>query len=325
MAMEPYKFPDEAPPAPEEKKDDELEISVEGEGDDVQVVDDTPPQDRGRKPLGKSAEEVAPDDEVEEYSAAVKKRIAELKHTYHDERRDKESAQRERDEAIRVAQAVHAENQRLRDLAQGFEKSGNDAKKETAEKDLATAQRALKAAYEAGDADEVVKATEAIADAKQKLSEAVNFKPAPLQPAEKPVQTPQQTQVRPDEHALRWFNANKEWYGKDEEMTSFALGLHQKLVNSGVDPARDPDTYYERLNTRLRQVFPEAFSDASAASEDDPPKRGAPPATVVAPASRTTAPKKIVLTKSQEAVAKKLGVPLKEYARQMRLLETEKR
>lgn len=330
-AMEEFKFPDQQSKSIETPKEEEFDVLVEGDEkeqeEDVVVVDDTPPEDRGRKPLGKTADEVAPDTEVEEYSASVKKRIAELKHTYHDERRAKEEAERQKDEALRLAQAVYAENKRLREQSAGWQKAGNEALKTAATKELETASRELKAAYESGDSDAVVKATEAVADAKLKIAQAVSFKPQaeenpPLQERENAVQTTQPSQApRPDERSLRWQQDNK-WFGKDEEMTAYALGLHQKLVNTGVDPRTEPDKYYERLNARIREKFPEAFEDASA-EEDSPPKKPAkatPAATVVAPASRNSAPKKVVLSRSQEAIARSLGVPLKEYARQMRLL-----
>jgi hypothetical protein len=106
-------------------------------------------------------------------------------------------------------------------------------------------------------------------------------------------------------------------------MTAFSLAVHQNLVKSGVDPRAAPDVYYERLNARIREKFPEAFEDDSDKSEVTPAEtpRRTPPATVVAPASRNTAPKKVFLTKSQEAIAHTLGIPLKEYARQLQLTE----
>lgn len=329
MAMEPFKFPDadkqEEDNKAADKAAEELLVSVEGDVDEpeVVVVDDTPPEDRGRKPLGKTADEIAPDSEVEEYSATVKKRIAELKHTYHDERRGKESAQRERDEAIRLAQSVYEENQRLKQHSANWQNAGQNAFKVAAAKELETAQRDLKAAYESGDSEAVVKATEALGDAKLKIAQAAAFRPAaPLQPQRNAVQTPQQTQLPPpDNRSLDWQRSNK-WFGTDEEMTAYALGLHQKLVNNGLDPAKDPDTYYERLNSRIREKFPEAFENASAEEDSQLRRSGkaTPAATVVAPASRNSAPKKMVLTKSQEAIARSLGVPIKEYARQLRMI-----
>lgn len=322
--MDEFKFPDEKAKPEAAAPEEELDVSVEGaEEEDVVVVDDTPPEDRGRKPLGKTADEIAPDSEVEEYSASVKKRIAELKHTYHDERRAKEAANREKDEALQLARTVYEENQRLKQQSAGWQKAGNEAIKAAASKELETAQRDLKVAYESGDSDAVVKATEALSDAKLKIARAESFRPAaPLQPQQNAVQTQTQPQTpQADERSLSWQRANT-WFGQDEEMTSFALGLHQKLVRTGVDPARDPDTYYEKLNARIREKFPEAFDDASA-DEDSPPTKPAkatPAATVVAPASRNSAPKKMVLTKSQEAIALKLGVPIKEYARQLRMI-----
>ena len=98
-------------------------------------------------------------------------------------------------------------------------------------------------------------------------------------------------------------------------MTSFALGLHQKLVKQGVNPRSDD--YYEKINSRMRQVFPESFEDddEQEVSAEEPRRK----ATVVASATRSVAPKKITLSRSQVAIAKKLGVPLEEYAKQVAL------
>ena len=95
-------------------------------------------------------------------------------------------------------------------------------------------------------------------------------------------------------------------------MTSFALGLHQKLVREGVDPRSD--AYYERVNKRLRQVFPENFSDGVEKQEEKPKRTSS---NVVAPANRSVAPKKITLTQTQVALAKKLKIPLELYARKV--------
>jgi hypothetical protein len=115
--------------------------------------------------------------------------------------------------------------------------------------------------------------------------------------------TPQAAQ--PDPKANAWQRANP-WFGQDDEMTAFALGVHRKLVNGGLDPRADE--YYERLNARLRQVYPEQFGEKRADTK---------PATVVAPATRSSGPRKVRLSKTQEALAKRLGVPLEEYARQL--------
>ena len=174
-----------------------------------------------------------------------------------------------------------------------------------------------KAAYEAGDADALAEAQEALTSAKIRADKLASYKPAPLQTEQNEVkQQPVSNNPAPervvDQKAVAWQEQNP-WFGSDDEMTSFALGLHQKLVKEGVDP-RSED-YYERINTRMRQVFKDYFDDGI---EDEPvEKKPQKKANVVAPATRSTAPKKIVLTQTQVALAKRLGVPLEEYAKQV--------
>jgi hypothetical protein len=172
--------------------------------------------------------------------------------------------------------------------------------------ELEQAKRKYKEAYEAGDADALVAAQEEITAAKIRADRVNNFKPTPLQeekPAVQPAPQPvQQEQVRVDPKASAWQEANP-WFGQDDEMTALALTVHRKLVESGVSP--NSDEYYDRINTRMRQVFPDAF----------PSEKPVMKSPVVAPATRSTAPKKIVLTKSQVNIAKRLGLTNEQYAR----------
>jgi len=136
-----------------------------------------------------------------------------------------------------------------------------------------------------------------------------NFKPAPLQEDKPVVQMPQAAPV--DRKAEAWQRDN-DWFGSDDEMTHFALGLHNKLVKTGVDP--QSDEYYDKVNARVRQVFPEKFDSEETA---DAPTQRTNKQNVVAPATRSTAPRKVVLTQTQVNIAKRLGVPLELYARQV--------
>ena len=185
--------------------------------------------------------------------------------------------------------------------------------KQAVELELDKARKKYKEAYDAGDADQIVAAQEELTAAKLKLDRVSNFKPTPLQEREVPVNMQPQLAPAPqvDSKALAWQRQNQ-WFGTDEEMTSFALGLHEKLVKNGVDPTSDD--YYERLNGRLRQVFPENFSDGVEKQEEKPKRTSS---NVVAPASRNVAPKKITLTQTQVALAKKLRIPLEAYARKV--------
>ena len=190
-----------------------------------------------------------------------------------------------------------------------------------AEAKLEKARRDLKAAQEAYDADAIVAAQEALAEAKWEVQSAKSFKPAPLQVEETPVQnayTPPQ-QVRPDEKTLRW-QAKNQWFGADgfEEVTSFALGLHQKLVASGVDPRSDE--YFDQIDGRVKAKFPEVFGEQSQQTERSEAKR---PSSVVAPASRSTGVKKVQLTPSQAALIKKYNLDPKKYVAEVLKLEKQ--
>ena len=298
-----FKFPDEV--AADKSAEEKVEFEIEGGEAEIEVVDDTPEADRNRPPMKEPPAEVT-DEELAQYSEGVKKRIQHFSKGYHEERRAKEAALREREEALKYAQKVAEENKRL----QGSISSGQQALLEQAKRvvanELEDAKRKFKIAYEAGDADAVVAAQEELAAAKIKAERVNNFKPAPLQedkPAVQPAASaPAPTAPQVDPKARAWQDANP-WFGKDEEMTSVALVVHKKLVEGGVDTTSDE--YYERINARMRQVFPDAFTSPKKKSN------------VVAPATRSTAPKKIVLTQSQVNLAKRLGVPLEAYARQV--------
>jgi hypothetical protein len=290
---------------------EEFKVGEENNNDyEIEVVDDTPDQDQGRKPLeGRSEEEH--EEELENYSEKVQKRINQINHKFHDQRRVAEQAAREREEAVRFAQSVHEENQRLKETlswgTQEYTKS-EQAKIELAQK---LAEDKYRKAYEAGDTEGTLSASKelsALAVQRDRVDSMFQQAATPnnnvsLQQRETPVYSPQtapQTPVRtPDPKAEDWAARNP-WFGKDEEMTSLAYGLHQKMVNSGIDPTSDE--YYQNIDSGIRQRFPEKF---------ERPKKASP----VAPVGRTTASKKVTLTASQVAIAKRLGVPLEVYAK----------
>ena len=281
------------------KQDEDLEINV---------VDDTPAKDRGRK-ASDPPEEVS-DEELEQYSERVRKRIQHFSKGYHDERRAKEQALRERQELEAYAQKLIEENKSLKGNFSKSQEALLEQAKRVANTEFEQAKVKYKEAYESGDADKVLEAQEELTTARFKVEKVNNFKPAPLQDEETSVQTQTTApQASYDEKAESWRQDNA-WFGTDEEMTAFALGLHQKLVKSGIDPRSDE--YYERINVRMRQVFPESFGEAD--EQETKPVRKS---NVVAPATRSVAPKKITLTQTQVALAKRLGVPLTEYAKQV--------
>jgi len=308
MAEAEYKFPDE--------------IEVEVEPDiKVEVVDDTPPQDRNREPLPKELVEELEKDDLEEYSDKVKKRLGQMKKVWHDERRAKETASREKDEALRFAQSAHEENKQLKQRLGAGEKLFVEEVTKSANSEVAAAREQLKQAYEAGDADKIADAQEAMTDAKLKLKEYQRFKPA-LQETETSVERkPEQAQTRQqatDPKAESWREKNT-WFGADEEMTALALGLHEKLVRSGVDPRSDD--YYQRVDETMRKRFPENFEEEQTQTKDAGKPAPRKAANVVAPATRSTAPKQVRLSASQAAIAKRLGLTNEAYAREVIKLE----
>ena len=315
---EQYKFPDEL----DDEKTSQVNVSVEDDGDvEVEVIDDTPIQDRGRKPLDREVEDPT-DDEIETYSDKVKGRIKELTHARHDERRAKESTMREKQELERLTQQLIDENKKLKQyVSTGSEQYGTMAKT-AAEAELEKARRQYKDAQEAFDTDAIIAAQEALTDAKWKLEQAKSFRPPPLQTEEYDVQTRQSApeQAQPDEKTLRW-QAKNQWFGSNgfEEVTSFALGLHQKLVNNGVDPRSNE--YFEQIDARVKSKFPEVFGG----TEDKPRSGDSPrrPAAVAAPATRSSGAKKIQLTQTQVALAKKFGLTPQQYAAQVAKLESQ--
>ena len=313
---EPYKFPDET-----EVDVNGKNVNVTEQEDDVEieVIDDTPVQDRGRRPLDREVEDPT-DDEIETYTRGAQDRIKELTHARHDERRAKESLAREKQELERLAQQVLEENKRLKQYVNTGTEQYTQMAKTAADAELEKARRDYKAAQEAFDTDAILAAQEALLEAKMKVEQTKNFRPPPLQTQEVDVQPRYQEpqQVRADEKTLRW-QAKNQWFGSNgfEEVTSFALGLHQKLVNSGVDPRTDE--YFEQIDARVKSTFPEMFGG----SEDRPRNGNAPrkPAAVAAPATRSSGAKKIQLTTTQLALAKKFGLAPQQYAAQVAKLE----
>jgi len=310
-----FKFPDEV----ESKNADT--VNIESETDvEIEIVDDTPPQDRGRKPLEREVADPT-EEEIETYSEKVQSRIKELTHARHDERRKAEALARERQELERLAQQLINENKNLKQRYNAGQEVFATTAKEKAESDLDIARRELKQAHEAFDTDAIVAAQEKLAEAKMRAEAMKNFKPTPLQESEYELKTPQKPQeaVKPDEKSLRW-QARNQWFGQEgfEEYTSYALGLHQKLVSGGTDPRSDD--YYDQIDGRMKSKFPELFGN------EDKPRSGEvqkKPTTVVAPAARSASAGKIRLTATQVALAKKFNLTPQQYAAQVAKLENQ--
>jgi hypothetical protein len=251
----------------------------------------------------------------------VKNRIKELTHARHDERRVKEATMREKQELERLAQHLVEENKRLKQNVYTGQEAVIEGAKQRADSELDMARRKLKAAQESFDTDAIIEAQEAVMDAKIKVEQTKNYRPAPLQEENFEVQT-QQTQpvkAEPDEKTLRW-QAKNQWFGTQgfEEYTSYALGLHQKLVTNGVDPRSEE--YFEQIDARMRSTFPDIFSGSRDKRSGEAVKK---PSTVVASASRSTSAGKVKLTTTQVALAKKYGLTPQQYAAEVMKLERQ--
>jgi len=316
--MSEFKFPDEL----DDDKTPQVEVETPDTDNEpeIEIVDTTPENDRGRKPLDREVEDPT-DEELQQYSAGVKKRIAELTHARHDERRKAEALGREREEFERAARSLLEENQRLKQYVQNGEQEFIKVSSSAAEMELQAAKKQYKDAYESGDSDALLAAQEALTDAKFKLQQAKNFRSTPLQRDEDAVQMQPQIPARQtvDEDTLHW-QARNQWFNHPDhpDMTAFALGVHKKLVNSGVDP-RSKD-YYEQIDARMKSTFPSFFG------VEDRPRSGEvsrKPNTVVASATRSTGARKIQLTQEQVGVARRLGITPQQYAVEVAKLEKQ--
>jgi hypothetical protein len=301
---------------------DEAPASEASNKPEIEVEDDTPAQDRGREPMPKEIVDELEADELEEYSEKVKLRLKQMKKVWHDERREKERYQREQNEAISAAQRLLEENKKLKSsLTEGEGHLLNSFKQQT-EYELKEAERTYRDAYEAGDTDRIVEAQRKLTDASLKMQQLNNYRPT-LQAPETEIQIPQeQVQVpQPDHKTMAWQERNR-WYGSDEEMTASALGLHQKLINERGQQFAGSDEYWTAIDKTMRRRFPEHFGEDEVANGDSRPVTREPKAaSVVAPASRSRSPKKIRLTNTQLAVAKKFGLTPEQYAREVMKME----
>lgn len=302
--LEKYQFPDEIESKEEKDQSDDVEIEIE---------DDTPEEDRGKKPSQPEFVEALEKDELDEYSEEAKKKISQFKKVMHDERRAKEAALREHEEAIELARRVLQENEQLKKRLNTGEEQLVHSYKDAALKEVEMAKREYREAYDAGDTDRIVDAQEKLTEAKLKVQQADRFIPQrnALQEQENEVQIPQQSQQRPqkDAKAESW-RENNTWFGQDEEMTSLALGVHEKLVKENGMSYATTDEYYKRIDATMRKRFPEYFPEEVEVETKKP-------SNVVAPATRSTSSKRVTLKQSQINLAKKLGLTPKQYAEEL--------
>jgi len=300
-----FKFPDEI-------NGQSTEADVR-EPIEVVIEDDTPADDRGREPMPEDIVKKLEDDDLSSYTTDQRERFKQLKKVWHDERRAKEAALREQSEAVTAAQRIAEENKRLKATIDAGRTEYAEALKKTAEIELAQARRAAREAYDLGDTDKILDSQEQIAKLTVQQERAAQNQQVPLQPTGNPVQ--QSQNYRPDAKALAWQERNQ-WFGKDDEMTASALGLHAKLQKSGV--TLGSDAYYDELDKTMRRRFPESFGEPVREPQATPRKT----ATVVAPASRSTAPKRVSLRQSQVDLARKLGLTPEQYVAEVLKLES---
>lgn len=290
-----------------EEIENQVDIDLPEEELIVDIVDDTPEQDRGKDPLPESELE----DALNSHDADRDKRYRKLTKGYHDQRRLAEQATRERDEALKFAQAQMEKNKRLAQQTNQSTEIVITQAIEHAKYEAGVAMQAYKEALEKGDTDAAVRANEALTDAKIRLERAHNFKPAPLQVDEVPVQVSQQ-QVTPQPHPndVAWMKENAWWYNSNPEMQAYAKHVERELAQDGYMPGSK--AAYAAITQKVKEHFPSNFNGAS--QNPSPQASASKPASVVAPASRTTAPRKIQITASAAAIAKRLGIPVEAYA-----------
>lgn len=324
-----FKFPDEEPKAVEAADSDELSIEIE---------DDTPAEDRGKKPSKRPINEVT-DDELEQYSKSAKDRIQRFTRGYHDERRAKEEALRERQAAEAYARQLYEENQRLQKQLSTGSKAFIEQSKTAAEAKLQAAEEKYRKAYESADTDAIIAAQKDIAKATVEMEQSQRLRPIE-EPEERQYQPPEAAQPQTSalqERTQKWVDANKEWFGKDTQMTETAMALDRRLKRLYGEDYLGTAHYFKVIDQSMRKKFPEYFGSDEAGEaplkktskparkavkvatkvEAAPaPSRAKKPAVVVAPATRSTPPNRIKLKASEVALAKRLGVPLELYAKQ---------
>jgi len=323
-----FKFPHEAE---EEVKGKPVDTEDDGEFE-VEIENDTPRRDRGRKP-DETPPEDPTEDELSEYDEKVQLRLKKFTRGYHDERRAKEEALREREAAEKLAKQLWDQNRQLQQQVSLGSRAYIEQSKSSAEMEFDNAKKRYKEAYESGDSDAVVEAQAEVSRATLNLDKVQNMRP--LQVQENDVQIQQRSTNQPSvtQKDQSWMQKNT-WFGTDPEMTASALGLHQKLAKEHGANFVGSDEYYKRVDATMRRRFPEYYDDAQSyeddapskkasepAYEDEPPRRATRPANVVASASRSTPPNRIRLKASEAAIARRLGVPLEEYAKQVAQLK----
>lgn len=313
LQLEEFKFPDE-----KESVEDQIEIEIE---------DDTPPEDRGHKPMPKDIVDELEEDDLEAFTGKAKEKLFQLKKVWNDERREKDVARKEAEEASRIAKQLLSENQKLKTKLSAGEQTLHSKYKENIAHELEKAKVEYKNAYDSGDSDRLVEAQEKLTKVQLDSQQIEQYKPEyseeTLQNSENDVQIQQQPQ-RLDSKTQAWLDKNS-WYGVDEDMSYLAMGIHRRLEREGVPTGSDH--YFNMIDKEIRQRFPEKFGIAEETKDSSEPEfkpsAKSKPSTVVAPATRSTSPKKVRLTPTQVQLAKKFNLTPEQYARELTKLESQ--
>jgi hypothetical protein len=332
IEKEEFKFPDENSQESESKPQEELNVKIEAQTDEVlevEIEDDTPPEDRNRQPLPQNLKEELEKDELDIYDDKVKEKLKQMKRVWHDERRAKEEAFREQQEAVVLAQRLMEENKRIKNVLDTGGKEYAAILKNAAQLEMEVAKRAYKEAYDSGDTDQIVEAQNALQLANYKMMQAQNFKMPPLQEENFNVQNQEdqsQTAPAPANPRLKTWLSRNPWYGADDEMTATMLGVDAKLKREGRVQIGS-DEYYAILDKTIRKRYPEYFESESTEDIEVSKAKAEPartkPSTVVAPAVRSTSSNKIKLRQSQVNLSKKLGITPEQYALELKRLEAQ--
>ena len=314
-----YKFPDDT-----ENQDQNPELQFE-----IEVVDDTPEEDRKNAvPMPKEIVEELDNDDLESFAGEAKTKLMQMKKVYNDERRRAEAAEKEQAEAIALAKAILEENKKLKSKLTVGEQNLVTNVKQNIGHELLAAKQAYKDAYDSGDSDRLVDAQEKLTEVKLKAQQIEQYKPEyseeALQEQENEVKIQQQPQ-RLDSKTQSWLDKNK-WYGVDDDMSYLAHGVHRRLEREGVPIGSDH--YWTTIDEEVKKRFPEKFGESeeiknSPEAETKNSAKSNRPATVVAPATRSTSPKRVTLSLRQQALAKKLNLTNEQYAYELTKLESQ--
>lgn len=321
---EEFKFPDEFEEEPKGKPEVEIKVEEGSLDVDIDIIDDTPPEDRDREPVPETVkEELETVDSSKEYSKNVKEKFTQYKKAWHEERRAKEAALREQEEALTMAQKILDENKKLKDMLHSGEKELINTYQTSAELELDKARKNYREAYDSGDSEKLLDAQEEMMKAQLKLDRAKNFKPTIQNPEnDVQIQVKQPQQVAQENKVAEWVGRNS-WFvdPNKKSMKRFAEGVHEDLAEKYGRSFVGSDEYYKQIDKEVQRRFPEEFDDIEVKNEEEEKPQRTKLSTVVAPAKRSTSSKRIVLSKTQVALAKKLGLTPEQYAREQIKLE----